>query len=117
MPRLRVSSLLRPGRKETGKPAVDLGAVDRYGRETNGGDPYLSLYQSGFVRPPAGGGPTLGQRVPTTSTSTRRSGCRQASSCGVAVVPRQSAGFVTGADSFLPTAEIRAPSIPPAPTR
>jgi len=45
MPRFRLSSLLRPGRKESAKPAVDLGAIDRYWREANGGDPYLSLYQ------------------------------------------------------------------------
>ncbi len=40
-----MSSFFRPGRKEGGKSTIDLDAIDRYWREANGGDPYLSLYQ------------------------------------------------------------------------
>ena len=46
------------------------------------------------------------QRVPVTSTSTRRSGCRQATRAAVRVLPLQSPGLVTGWVSPLPVAEI-----------
>ena len=52
--------------------------------------------------------------VAVTTTSTRRSGCRQATSAVVRLLPRQSPGLVTGIVSPLPTAAILFASTPPA---
>lgn len=58
-----------------------------------------------------------GYFVPETSISTRRSGCRQAISAGVGLVPLQSPGFVTGSAPSTPLAEILAAAMPPDCTR
>ena len=58
-----------------------------------------------------------GYFVPETSTSTRRSGCRQAISAGVGLAPLQSPGFVTGSAPSTPLAEILAAAMPPDCTR
>ncbi len=55
--------------------------------------------------------------VPETSTSTRRSGCRQAISCLVAFSPAHSPGFVTGFDPSVPLAAILPAGIPAVSTR
>lgn len=57
------------------------------------------------------------QRVPTTSISTRRSGCRQAMSLTFAALPLQSPGLVCGVDSPLPAEAIFPASTLPDATR
>ena len=55
--------------------------------------------------------------VPETSTTTRRSGCRQAISALVTFLPLQSPGFVTGSDPSVPLAAILPAGIPADSTR
>lgn len=66
----------------------------------------------GQARPLCRAGPCRAgpQRVPLTSISTRRSGCRQAISDAV-TSPRQASGTVTGSSSLLPVALMR-PRVP-----
>ena len=55
--------------------------------------------------------------LPDTSTSTRRSGCRQSLSFLVTALPMHSSGFVTGFDPSTPVAEILLAGIPAESTR
>jgi hypothetical protein len=55
--------------------------------------------------------------VPETSTSTRRSGCRQAISFGLAFVPLHSPGLVTGSEPSAPLAATLPDGIPADSTR
>ena len=57
------------------------------------------------------------QRVPFTSRSTRRSGCRQATNLTFALLPLQSAALVSGEASPFPEAVTLLASIFPLPTR
>lgn len=50
--------------------------------------------------------------VPETSTSTRRSGCRQAINAMLGLLPLQSPAFVTGSDPSTPVAVILLPGMP-----
>ena len=56
-------------------------------------------------------------RLPTTSTSTRRSGCRQAISFGVRFSPGHSSGLVTGSEPSAPCAVIFSGGIPAVSTK
>lgn len=69
-----------------------------------------ALFAVAEFRPlPAQGAP---DRMPSTWTSTRRSGCRQATSVGVGALPRQSPARVTGALSPAPLLDTRADGSP-----
>src|ERR1700694_3336238 len=56
-------------------------------------------------------------RMPVASTSTRRSGARQAINRLVALVPRHSPGFVTGSEPSTPWADTLLAEIPEDCTR
>src|ERR1700674_3722744 len=56
-------------------------------------------------------------RLPTTSTSTRRSGCRHAINFGVRFSPGHSSGLVTGSEPSAPRASIFSAGTPAVSTR